>query len=393
MKPGRGDVVHVIAEVYRASAVPERWGGALAAVAALLGSPAAVLERSDPGTGRIQIAAHHGLPAGLAESYNQQFIEADELIAESLRRPAGMILSTELVLPEGDHGCSTLFRNLLAPAGLSGAWGAVLLKEECLYAALWLGWTGTGACHNVSARESLRQLLPHLAQAVAVSHRVVRAERFSALAAGAFDRLASGVILLDADGRPLLVNREARRIVEKDDGLSIHRDRLVATTHANTQLLQELIAQAGRRDAPRRRRAERALRLSRPSGRPDYQVIALPLPRRCQPNAEGTTVAVLFIADPERSHHTTERLARDLFGLTVAEGRLLMELLSGSNLTEAAEALDLSRNTVHSQLSCVFRKTGARRQSELVGLVLRAVAPVRGSEDSSGIFVPMDLTS
>ena len=101
-------------------------------------------------------------------------------------------------------------------------------------------------------------------------------------------------------------------------------------------------------------------------------------------------VAVLFVTDPERSHSPIDHLVADLFGLTEAEVRLVMQLLGGSTLTDAAETLGLSRNTVHSQLASVFRKTGTSRQSDLVRVVLRALAPVRGPDDSSGFYIVPD---
>ncbi|MFB3078283.1 MAG: helix-turn-helix transcriptional regulator [Lysobacterales bacterium] len=66
----------------------------------------------------------------------------------------------------------------------------------------------------------------------------------------------------------------------------------------------------------------------------------------------------------------------ELFGLTRAEARLAMQLANGATLDEAAEKLHISRNTVKSHLSSVFSKTGVTRQTKLIQLILRSVAPM-----------------
>jgi DNA-binding CsgD family transcriptional regulator len=54
--------------------------------------------------------------------------------------------------------------------------------------------------------------------------------------------------------------------------------------------------------------------------------------------------------------------------------------LESDGLQAAAEKLKVSRNTVKSQLSAIFQKSGARRQSELVRklLALAVIGPGPG---------------
>lgn len=69
-------------------------------------------------------------------------------------------------------------------------------------------------------------------------------------------------------------------------------------------------------------------------------------------------------ARPERLHAIGTAL-----GCTRAEVRLLVVLLEGSGLPEAAEKLCVSQNTVKTQLAGLFQKTGTRRQVDLVRTV------------------------
>ena len=183
-------------------------------------------------------------------------------------------------------------------------------------------------------------------------------------------------------GAPLMVNREAQRILACRDGFALLDDGPVAGHLGETARLRDLIQQVGCYASPDHtsvRSGGGAVRLSRPSGRPDYHVVVLPLPRRCQPGDGSGAVAVLFITDPEKSQSPVDYLFGDLYGLTNAEVRLVTGLLEGGGLTAAAERLGVSRNTAHSQLASVFQKTGTCSQSEVIRLFLPVEIGVDGA--------------
>jgi len=65
---------------------------------------------------------------------------------------------------------------------------------------------------------------------------------------------------------------------------------------------------------------------------------------------------------------TTARLMTE-FGLTMAERRLIAQLLAGLSLQQSAQRLGVAYETARSQLKSVFAKTGTHRQGELVALI------------------------
>lgn len=62
---------------------------------------------------------------------------------------------------------------------------------------------------------------------------------------------------------------------------------------------------------------------------------------------------------------------RSLYALTRAEGEVAAALADGLSIDEIADARGSSPNTVRAQVKQVLAKTGTRRQSEVVALVLR----------------------
>jgi DNA-binding CsgD family transcriptional regulator len=61
------------------------------------------------------------------------------------------------------------------------------------------------------------------------------------------------------------------------------------------------------------------------------------------------------------------------FDLTPSEARLTLRLLKGDRLQSAAAKLDISYETARGHLKNIFNKTGARRQAELVVLIIAAL--------------------
>ena len=65
-----------------------------------------------------------------------------------------------------------------------------------------------------------------------------------------------------------------------------------------------------------------------------------------------------------------------LFHFTLAEAKLALVLADGISLDEAAEAMAIRKNTARAHLRAVFSKTGVKRQTTLVRLLLNSVASI-----------------
>jgi DNA-binding CsgD family transcriptional regulator len=84
----------------------------------------------------------------------------------------------------------------------------------------------------------------------------------------------------------------------------------------------------------------------------------------------GSPRAIAFFGDPDRVTETPESLMQRMFGLTRAEASFASALVAGQSVREYAEREQLSEETVRTHLKRVLAKTGARRQQELVRIIL-----------------------
>jgi DNA-binding CsgD family transcriptional regulator/PAS domain-containing protein len=217
-----------------------------------------------------------------------------------------------------------------------------------------------------AATQLTQSLVPHLRQALEIHTRMVNLQDRLDATTDVLDRLPTGIIFVDGNGRVLQCNATAKVILGRNDGLSSSQNGLTAALSKEASLLKKLIRDASIVD--------NTMLISRPSGK---RPLAVTITR--QPNAgadpETRMGAVVFLKDPEpETEKQKENLGLNtLYGLTPAEAKLAQWLAQGKRLKEASAEFGVSHNTVRSQLQRIFEKTTTSHQSDLVRLLARII--------------------
>ncbi|MDX9859632.1 MAG: response regulator [Rhodospirillales bacterium] len=189
----------------------------------------------------------------------------------------------------------------------------------------------------------------------------------------ALDHIATAVIVVDGNGHVLHMNQAGSALVAEKDGLAVDTNLVCRGAMPDeTQALLDVIRSQA---APKPNDdAITAVSLSRPSMRHPLLVIATPLGP--ESNADGHASVALFVTDPDRPPSLDADVIGRLYGLTGAESRLACALATGRDLGDAAEALHITPESARTYLKRIFAKTGARRQADLVRLILASPALV-----------------
>lgn len=377
---GGNTVQAVLDAVYEASLQPERWPEALTVLAAWLRAAGAFLQVGLGGPPTATVSASAGLEVTALLAYRASDPLREPLVPAVCHKVGEVLRDGDGISREEVHG-SELGRLLLAPAGLGHLLGASLACDETFFAAVW-AFRPAGTPFSDAEADALREVVPHLQRAVAIQRRIAEAEQQAAASSAALNRIALGAIVVDVEARPLLVNRLAEHILAQREGLFLTPAGLAGGNPAATLTLRTAIRDTITSAARNGRTSSVGLRLERhATGHPlEIIVVSLKAARRTAVERQS---AIVFVADPERAHITPERLLRDLYGLTAAEARLALVIAQGASLTGAARQLEVTRNTVHAQLTSIFLKTGTSTQAELVRLLHRGAAAIRPYEDSS----------
>ena len=237
--------------------------------------------------------------------------------------------------------------------------------------------TGIVAIQRPSGRDAfgpreealMTRLYPHLKRALLAELRLADAQAMST--ATGMDRLHHGVAVLDARRRLHFVNATLARFLAMRDGLALGAEGMrlcdpAAQRDVDRAIRQSLSVVSGHmRVLP----DTSGFQAMRPSGLAPWLIQVLPLrPVHDGPFA-GVEGVVLIVTDTEaRTAATTARL-RQVLGLSQAEASLAAALAGGTTLADHARKRGVSLETVRSQMANIRRKTGCRRQAELVALV------------------------
>ncbi|MFK8331007.1 helix-turn-helix transcriptional regulator [Pseudomonas sp. BJa5] len=223
---------------------------------------------------------------------------------------------------------------------------------------------------SVNDRALCAMFLPHLRRALNIHNLLDRSESLNELYAQAISRLSVATLVLDECGSVLQINPVAQGILAGGDGLKLVGGRLEATYPSDNRELQRLIRSAF---AENTAKSAEAMSVTRPSGQVSLGLVVEPIPSLDWADEKGKPAALVYIRDAASKSQASEVVTKQLFNLTKAETALAMELANGLSLEEAAESLNIRRNTARAHLRSIFSKTGVRRQTELVRILLNSV--------------------
>jgi DNA-binding CsgD family transcriptional regulator/pSer/pThr/pTyr-binding forkhead associated (FHA) protein len=182
------------------------------------------------------------------------------------------------------------------------------------------------------------------------------------------DGIQLAVVLVGRGGEQVLwANRSARAILERSDGLRAGSYGLRVADASAARQLRRLLSQRANEEGGG------AMHVPRASGRP-LALLATPLVRGA--SSAGPLYA-LFITDPDAELETPVATLSRLYGLTVTESEVAGELLAGRTPEELASQLGISIHTARTHVKRILAKTGTRRQSELLRLLLLGPAQLR----------------
>ncbi len=356
----------LLSEIYEAAYDFSLWEKLLRNLAATLGGNGAVLGISGEGRRFSAYVAPLTEPAFLT-SYNVYYHKISPLMPRIKALPAGSVATDRMVLPRSEFEKSEIYNDWILPQGLCNKLYTVLSSDPDQRIMIGVHRTQE---FDEDQIEVCRLLAPHLQRAMAITLKLRRLEAERGGLAEILDQLDDGVILLDAEVRPLFVNRAAESLFAPGRPFRIASGRLLAIRGADTMRLHQLVASCSGEtvavDAGGR------VLLHGPDGSARFPAVVVPTRISMCWLLPYQPVAMLFMKSlPQRTLPAPDYL-RGEFGLTTAEAALALEICVGDGLQAAADRRGVSLATARTHLARVFQKTGVGRQAELVRLLMQA---------------------
>ena len=201
----------------------------------------------------------------------------------------------------------------------------------------------------------------------------------------ALDRFPIGVFILSTTGHTILRNREADRILDLEDGLSLDRSgQPQPARETERRALRDAILKAAATARAEGGRAETLLALPRISGGDPFLAEVVPIRDRSGELDNGFTGAMMLVIDPMRTNVVSTEGMRELYNLTGAESDILRLIAEGLGTDDIVDTQNLTRETVRTYVKRILEKTGTKNRIQLVRLVLTVNLPIDELDGGSG---------
>lgn len=223
--------------------------------------------------------------------------------------------------------------------------------------------------------KAIGSLIPHFQRAVQIFLDIadLRAQNFQTKETIGMSQ--RGVFFLNSSGKVIYYNTAAEHLVAMKDGVEIKSDgTLFASKPRDMQNLKMMVDGVFHRDGNGVAFPGGFMNISRPSGRPAFQVHISPFSQQNFSGYYPETTALLFVCDPEYRSEALESPLRQMYGLTHTEACVAGILVKGKSLKEAGEILNIKQSTVRTHMKHIFSKMGCKRQGEMIAIIFNGLA-------------------
>lgn len=371
---------HLVGSIYDAALDRSRWSLFIENLATHLNAGVGMLWLHDFSTGHYNwandggnLSAVSGLDSTQLTRFSDYFAARNVWIPNAGQLAEGSVVVSSALYPDARLKRTEFYDGFLRECDLFYAVGSSIVKDDTRDVKMSFVRSERAGRYDDAELHLVRQLLPHLRNAVVLHRELYRLKTLAASTMAALDLVPLGVILLSRSGSLLHANRRAQELVNVTAALRFGSAGTVkASSTAATTCLQRLIDDAVKTGSGKGLAHGGALRLVSPSGR-KLHVLVTPLCATPSPFGEDAAAAI-FCSDPDAVVGVVSRQLESLYSMTPAEAQLTEALATGHSLRQYAEARCTSMNTVRTQLKAATAKTGATRQAELVRIVLTGPA-------------------
>jgi DNA-binding CsgD family transcriptional regulator len=358
----------VIADIYDAAIDPMLWQQVLGRICSYVGGNAAVLFWHDTATQNAQALYLFNDNPDYTRLYFEKYVPMDPFFPASSFVEAGVIHRSNDIVPQAELEQTRFYKEWIKPQGIVDAIAVNLEKGVTRSSFLVIRTDATYGPADEPMYVRTAALIPHLQRAVAIGRLFDRAKTTGQALAESFDHVEAAVFLVGADGAISFVNDPGKKMLVEATLMRKDGDALHAVVPDTDRILHDIFAAAKRGDASVGVRGVAVPLAASPD--PWFaHVLPLTSGRRQQAGHALTAVAAVFIRRTAPNAPPPLEAITRRCNLSPSEIRVLAAVAKVHGVRELADFLGISQATVKTHLHNLFRKTGTRRQSELIKLV------------------------
>lgn len=364
------ELSQVIGDIYDAAIDPTLWKHALRSSCAFVGGASAVLYWHDAATERAEALHLFNDDPYYTKLYFEKYLPMNPVFPAATFMEPGIVHTTNDIIPQDELVKTRFYKEWIEPQGITDAI-AVNLEKGIMRSSL-LNFR-MDKSYGMADEKALRRtglLVPHFQRAVAIGRLFDQGKAAETAFTETLDHVEAGVFLVGADGLIVFANASATRLL--DEGRLVRRqgELLAAVVPEAGRILRDIFRAAKKGDDSVGVRGTAVPLSSSPQDQWFAHVLPLTSGHRQTAGVKYSAVAAVFIRKKllDSPPPPLEAIATR-YKLTASEVRVLDAVFKVSGVKAIADMLGLSQATVKTHLHNLFRKTSARRQSDLVKLI------------------------
>lgn len=310
------------------------------------------------------------------ESYTSYYVHRDAFALGAVRRQQpGDIGTDDTLLTDEEFRRNEFVNDLLVPNGCGRVIGIFLKRSPDTAFLLAIHRPLAAGRFSETDRNLMRVMTPHLQGAFALGNRMRDIVTQRDDLTEVVDALPYGVFFADYRCRVVGANVTARALAAENGPVRLTLGELRVGTGAREAAFQKLVSAAAFTAREQGFAPGGSMRVACAEPGRWLDILVAPVHTRSSKIRGAGAVVLLF--DSARRAASIHEIVKQLFGLTNAEATVAERLLNGATVTEMCDELRVGLPTVKTHLKRIMSKTGAKRQADLIRLLLRGPAALR----------------
>ena len=358
-----------IERLYDASVDPSRWSEALGKATEFVGGFSANLSWQDAASSNAMTFHSWNCDEDYLQLYSEKYANLNPYFPALAFVEIGKVVSGADIIPHEEFRETRFYLEWVKPQGLIDVIGVNLERTAASTAFFSIHRSEDNGIVDGDTRRRCALIAPHVRRAVAIGKVVQTGKSTEVMLKAALDRVAAAVVFVTGNGKIVFANQVADDLFRDKQVLISRRGIAGAVDAAADRLLREAFAAAERGDAALGLKGI-DIPLTSPEGH-HYVANVLSVASDTRRMSDmGTAVAALFVRRITLASQSPLEVAGRRYQLTPSELRVLAAVLEAGSVENIAERLGVSKSTVKTHLNHVLAKTGARRQTDLIRLVV-----------------------